>query len=298
MRLFRLLCRIKYFWAWLATCVGVRDSTKCRLMPRQSPCAQGHRICGAAPRNKEHHLSVARAFPSFWRPTRKRRCSSSLHGMPKARRKTCHLAWNSRHAPQGGRPSNDRARAFPALHAGPSSACLSFARQVGYPRPAALRSCGERPPIRCVELVLHVALVAEIIVAVGALLVPQKYRARQHLPHHAAAARCSRRAARRVVTPTSAGFAQAALVLHARPKKKGAIPPRDAHPRNRRHGARMATALEWQGLVLDYSPAGWGYYLQKKDQWHETWRGRCHRIRSFRTWTARVCLYMQQRSNV
>jgi hypothetical protein len=54
----RLLCRRKYFWAWLATCVGVRVVTKCREMPRQSP------------------------FPSFSRPARNRRCSSSVHGTP------------------------------------------------------------------------------------------------------------------------------------------------------------------------------------------------------------------------
>ena len=54
----RLLCRRKYFWAWLATCVGARVVTKCREMPRQSP------------------------FPSFSRPARNRRCSSSVHGTP------------------------------------------------------------------------------------------------------------------------------------------------------------------------------------------------------------------------
>ena len=41
MRLFRLFCRMKYFCAWLATCVGVRDKTNWRLMPRQSPCGGG-----------------------------------------------------------------------------------------------------------------------------------------------------------------------------------------------------------------------------------------------------------------
>jgi hypothetical protein len=54
----RLLCLRKYFCAWLATCVGVRVVTKCREMPRQSP------------------------FPSFSRPARNRRCSSSVHGTP------------------------------------------------------------------------------------------------------------------------------------------------------------------------------------------------------------------------
>jgi len=54
----RLFCLRKYFWAWLATCVGVRVVTKCREMPRQSP------------------------FPSFSRPARNIRCSSSVHGTP------------------------------------------------------------------------------------------------------------------------------------------------------------------------------------------------------------------------
>jgi hypothetical protein len=54
----RLFCLRKYFWAWLATCVGVRVVTKCREMPRQSP------------------------FPSLSRPARNIRCSSSVHGTP------------------------------------------------------------------------------------------------------------------------------------------------------------------------------------------------------------------------
>lgn len=53
-----LLCRIKYFCAWLATCVGVLDVTKFRAIPRQSP------------------------FPNFWRPIKNSRCSSSVHGTP------------------------------------------------------------------------------------------------------------------------------------------------------------------------------------------------------------------------
>jgi hypothetical protein len=36
-RLFMLFWRMKYFCACDATCVGVRDCTKCREMPRQSP---------------------------------------------------------------------------------------------------------------------------------------------------------------------------------------------------------------------------------------------------------------------
>ena len=53
-----LVCRMKYFCAWEATWVGVRVRTKCREMPRQSP------------------------FPSFSRPARNRRCSSSVQGTP------------------------------------------------------------------------------------------------------------------------------------------------------------------------------------------------------------------------
>ena len=37
LRLFMLFWRMKYFCACDATCVGVRDCTKCREMPRQSP---------------------------------------------------------------------------------------------------------------------------------------------------------------------------------------------------------------------------------------------------------------------
>ncbi|WVZ68064.1 hypothetical protein U9M48_017054 [Paspalum notatum var. saurae] len=36
-RLAGLSCRLKYFCAWLATCVGVRDRTAKREMLRQSP---------------------------------------------------------------------------------------------------------------------------------------------------------------------------------------------------------------------------------------------------------------------
>lgn len=57
-RLFMLLCLMKYFCAWLATCVGVLVCTKFREMPLQSP------------------------FPSFCNPTRNKRCSSSVHGTP------------------------------------------------------------------------------------------------------------------------------------------------------------------------------------------------------------------------
>jgi len=56
--LFMLLCRMKYFCAWLATWVGVRVCTKFREIPLQSP------------------------FPSFCNPSRNKRCSSSVHGTP------------------------------------------------------------------------------------------------------------------------------------------------------------------------------------------------------------------------
>lgn len=52
------VCLIKYFCAWLATWVGVLDTTKLRDMPRQSP------------------------FPNFPRPSRNSRCSSSVQGTP------------------------------------------------------------------------------------------------------------------------------------------------------------------------------------------------------------------------
>jgi hypothetical protein len=58
-----LLCRIKYFCAWLATWVGVLDTTKLRAIPRQSP------------------------LPSLWRPTKNNRCSSSVHGTPKTHKR-------------------------------------------------------------------------------------------------------------------------------------------------------------------------------------------------------------------
>ena len=56
--LFMELSRMKYFWACDATWVGVREMTKLRLMLRQSP------------------------FPNLARPSRNRRCSSSVQGMP------------------------------------------------------------------------------------------------------------------------------------------------------------------------------------------------------------------------
>lgn len=61
-----LLCRMKNFWAWLATWVGVLDTTKFRAIPRQSP------------------------LPNFWRPIKNSRCSSSVHGTPKNRRHKTH----------------------------------------------------------------------------------------------------------------------------------------------------------------------------------------------------------------
>lgn len=51
-------CRRKYFWAWLATCVGDFVTTKFLEIPLQSP------------------------FPSFSNPIRNIRCSSSVHGTP------------------------------------------------------------------------------------------------------------------------------------------------------------------------------------------------------------------------
>lgn len=57
-RRLRLLRRRKYFWAWLATCVGVLVFTKFLEIPLQSP------------------------FPTFCRPNRNSLCSSSVHGTP------------------------------------------------------------------------------------------------------------------------------------------------------------------------------------------------------------------------
>lgn len=57
-RRLRLLRRRKYFWAWLATCVGVRVLTKFLEIPFQSP------------------------FPAFSNPNRNSLCSSSVHGTP------------------------------------------------------------------------------------------------------------------------------------------------------------------------------------------------------------------------
>lgn len=56
--LFMELRRMKYFWAWLATWVGVLEMTKFLEMLLQSP------------------------FPNLANPNRKSRCSSSVHGMP------------------------------------------------------------------------------------------------------------------------------------------------------------------------------------------------------------------------
>lgn len=53
-----LFRRRKYFWAWLATWVGVRVLTKFLEIPLQSP------------------------FPTLFNPTRNSRCSSSVHGTP------------------------------------------------------------------------------------------------------------------------------------------------------------------------------------------------------------------------
>lgn len=66
-RLLRLLCLMKYFWAWLATCVGVLVCTKFLEIPLQSP------------------------FPNFWRPSKNNLCSSSVHGTPDPTTKWIHV---------------------------------------------------------------------------------------------------------------------------------------------------------------------------------------------------------------
>jgi len=49
LRLCRLFWRMKYFWAWLATCVGVRLCTNWREMPLQSPwSSRGAGVRGSA----------------------------------------------------------------------------------------------------------------------------------------------------------------------------------------------------------------------------------------------------------
>ena len=58
--------RRKYFWAWLATWVGVLVVTNFFAIPLQSP------------------------FPSFSNPARKVRCSSSDHGTPKQKQTEIH----------------------------------------------------------------------------------------------------------------------------------------------------------------------------------------------------------------
>lgn len=58
-RRLRLFRRRKYFWAWLATWVGVRVLTYFLEIPLQSP------------------------FPTFCNPMRNSLCSSSVHGTPK-----------------------------------------------------------------------------------------------------------------------------------------------------------------------------------------------------------------------
>ena len=137
MRLCRLFCRMKYFWAWEATCVGVRLVTNCREMPRQSPwgcegdvpargseqgcspgCHQGVSrgwLTSWWPRTTPAPPGAqARTLPSFCRPTRKRRCSCSVQGTPgrveAARRdvscvgtRTPGVRWAQRHA--GGQPA-------------------------------------------------------------------------------------------------------------------------------------------------------------------------------------------------
>lgn len=58
-RRLKLFRRRKYFWAWLATWVGVRVFTKFLEIPLQSP------------------------FPTFCNPNKNSLCSSSVHGIPK-----------------------------------------------------------------------------------------------------------------------------------------------------------------------------------------------------------------------
>lgn len=70
-RRLRLVRRRKYFWAWLATCVGVRVLTKFLEIPLQSP------------------------FPTFCNPKRNSLCSSSVHGTPRLRSRTQPEWWGT-----------------------------------------------------------------------------------------------------------------------------------------------------------------------------------------------------------
>lgn len=66
-----LLRRRKYFWAWLATWVGVRVFTKFLEIPLQSP------------------------FPTFCKPNKNSLCSSSVHGTPLLRSWLLPEAWTT-----------------------------------------------------------------------------------------------------------------------------------------------------------------------------------------------------------
>lgn len=76
--LLRLFCLRKYFWAWLATWVGVLVITKFLEIPLQSP------------------------FPSFSNPAKNVRCSSSVHGTPRF------LSWPSLLLDDCGSPPSER----------------------------------------------------------------------------------------------------------------------------------------------------------------------------------------------
>lgn len=66
-----LLRRRKYFWAWLATWVGVRVLTKFLEIPLQSP------------------------FPTFCNPSKNSLCSSSVHGTPRFRSRFLAEGWTT-----------------------------------------------------------------------------------------------------------------------------------------------------------------------------------------------------------
>ena len=68
-RLLRLFCRMKYFCACDATCVGVRDCTKCLEIPRQSPW-KGGREEGGGERSLASDLGFFGFLGDFSRETK------------------------------------------------------------------------------------------------------------------------------------------------------------------------------------------------------------------------------------
>lgn len=111
-------CLMKYFWAWLATCVGDLVCTNCLEIPRQSPCDLQQKLSSALFRplctlhnlfdlpkqaqpeddnlhgeyggingkgnslSRKQPIGFKHTLPSFWSPFRKSLCSSSVQAIP------------------------------------------------------------------------------------------------------------------------------------------------------------------------------------------------------------------------